>query len=64
MHIATKKAEYLSPECTFLLLKTECSLLVGSTEGGGGNENYAPPFSNPFEDFDPSNIPGFPSFPF
>lgn len=33
--------EYLSPECKLTVIETNGSILTGSNEGGGGNENYS-----------------------
>jgi len=52
--------KYESPNVSSFRLETNNVILTGSNEGGGGNENYAPPFSNPFEDYNLNNFSGYP----
>jgi hypothetical protein len=55
------RSKYLSPECNLIEIEVKRTILTGSNEGGGGNENYGPGnfffenpgegFPNPFEEF-------------
>lgn len=50
----TIKLKYESPDIQMIELGIDNSILTGSIEGGGGNENYAP-FPNPFNNYGDSN---------
>lgn len=47
------KLYYSAPYCTFIDIGIKNSILYGSNEGGGGNENYdSDPLFVPFEGFE------------
>lgn len=47
----TTKTKYENPSAQIVNLEFGNSILTGSTEGGGGNENYAP-IPSGFEDLE------------
>ena len=53
-----KRQRYQAPETERVFLQIDNSILTGSTEGGGGNEEYIPSFMDP-----PFEIPSLPSIP-
>ena len=58
--------EYISPECNLIEVETRGMILIGSNEGGGGNENYIPSL-DPFGENDLNSFPSVPrppKFPF
>lgn len=53
--------EYISPECKLIVVEASGMILIGSNEGGGGNESYAPlPEWDPFGDINPLGPSSFP----
>ena len=52
-----RKMEYLSPDSDIIEIRMNIRLLIGSIEGGGGNEIYGDSSSIPFEPLDEIVIP-------